>query len=81
MAGYVSDDDLAELYANARGVVFPSLAEGFGLPLVEAAASGARLAVSDIEVFRWIGEHHVRYFDPTSVESIAQSLADMIDDL
>ncbi len=40
-AGYVSDDELRALYAGCRAVVFVSLAEGFGLPLVEAAAAGA----------------------------------------
>ena len=37
-AGYVRDDELVDLYSNARATVFGSLAEGFGLPVVEAAA-------------------------------------------
>ena len=53
--GYVSDVELADLYAKSGAVLLASLAEGFGLPLVEAAAAGApRLVVSDIPVFRWI---------------------------
>lgn len=74
-AGYVSDDELRQLYQGARSVVFASLAEGFGLPLVEAAAAGARsLLVSDIEVFRWVCERHARYVDPLSTASIAAGL-------
>lgn len=73
-AGHVTDAELAALYAGAAAVVFPSLDEGFGLPAVEAAVAGARLAVSDIAVFRWICADDVEYFDPTSVESIRATL-------
>ncbi len=74
-AGYVTDDDLRQLYRGARSVVFVSLAEGFGLPLVEAAAAGAHgLLISDIEVFRWICGEHARYVDPLSTTSIAAGL-------
>ena len=79
-AGYVSDDELRQLYRGARSVVFASLAEGFGLPLVEAAAAGARsLLISDIEVFRWICGEHARYVDPLSTTSIADGLRAEID--
>lgn len=74
-AGYVTDEDLRQLYAGALAVVFPTLAEGFGLPLVEAAAAGASgLVISDIPVFRWICGDDAHYVDPTSVSSIAAGL-------
>ncbi|WP_144018658.1 glycosyltransferase family 1 protein [Demequina sp. NBRC 110051] len=74
--GYVSDEDLAALYRDARAVVFPSLAEGFGLPLVEAAAAGARhLVISELAVFRWICGDGATYVNPGSVGSIAEGLA------
>lgn len=74
-AGYVTDEELRSLYAGARAVVFPSLAEGFGLPLVEAAASGsAALAISDIPVFRWVCGDGATYFDPLSVSSVTEAL-------
>jgi glycosyltransferase involved in cell wall biosynthesis len=79
LTGYVTDLELADLYRHARGVVFPSLAEGFGLPIVEAASVGARLAVSEIDVFRWIGGESIGYFDPLSVEDIARGIAGLID--
>ncbi|WP_062201923.1 glycosyltransferase family 4 protein [Demequina salsinemoris] len=79
-AGYVTDDDLRALYAGARAVVFPSMAEGFGLPLVEAAAAGAgSLVVSDLDVFRWICEDGAVYVDPSSAESIAAGLTAAIE--
>lgn len=51
----VSDEELTKLYRNARALVFPSLEEGFGLPLVEAMALGCPVIASDIEVFKEIG--------------------------
>lgn len=74
-AGYVTDDELRELYRGARAVVFVSYAEGFGLPLVESAASGTRsLVISDIPVFRWICGDDATYVDPYSVPSITAGL-------
>jgi glycosyltransferase involved in cell wall biosynthesis len=74
-AGYVPDEDLRQLYRHAGAVVLASLAEGFGLPLVEAGAAGARnLVVSDIPVFRWICGPAAHYVDPHSVDSIADGL-------
>lgn len=74
-AGYLSDAELRALYGGARAVVFPSKAEGFGLPLVEAAAAGAAgLVISDIPVFRWICGDGAIYVDPSSVDSIAAGL-------
>jgi glycosyltransferase involved in cell wall biosynthesis len=74
-AGFVSDEQLRALYAGSRAVVFVSLAEGFGLPLVEAAAAGAqRLVISDIAVFRWICGDSARYVDPHAVSSITEGL-------
>ena len=74
-AGYVTDEELRSLYRGARSVVFVSLAEGFGLPLVEAAGAGARsLLVSDIPVFRWICGAHARFVDPRSTTAIADGL-------
>lgn len=75
LAGYVADEELAGLYASARAVVFVSLAEGFGLPIVEAAAAGAtRLVLSDIEVFRWIAGKGPLYVDPQSELAITDAL-------
>ena len=77
-AGFVSDDDLRCLYRHSRSVVFVSLAEGFGLPLVEAVSAGARsLIISDIPVFRWICGDGATYVDPRSPAGIANALRGM----
>jgi len=74
-AGYVTDDELRQLYRGAGVVALASLAEGFGLPLVEAAAAGAgNLLVSDIPVFRWICGDAAHYIDPYSIESMTDGL-------
>lgn len=78
-AGYVRDDELVDLYSNARATVFGSLAEGFGLPVVEAAACGSPLLLSNIEVFRWLCGGTATYFDPLSTASIAGVLRLVLD--
>lgn len=79
--GYVSDAELAALYGSARAVVFPSLDEGFGLPIVEAAAAGARLVASDIPAFSWIAGDAMATVDPRSTDSIRAGLERVVDDI
>ena len=77
--GYVSDEELGELYQNAYAMVMVSLAEGFGLPLVEAAACGTpHLVVSDIPVFRWICGDAAHYVEPADVDSITDGLRQVL---
>jgi glycosyltransferase involved in cell wall biosynthesis len=68
------DDTLADLYAAAACFVFPSLVEGFGIPLLEAARCGCPVACSNIPVFREILPNGPAWFDPRSSESIATAL-------
>lgn len=72
------DDVLADLYTSAECLVFPSLVEGFGIPLLEAARSGCPIACSDIPVFREILPEGCWYFDPLSPPSIAASIAECL---
>jgi len=69
-----SDDDLQLLYRHARALVFPSFAEGFGMPLVEAASHGVATIASDIPVFREIGGDHVRYFSMLDADDLARAI-------
>lgn len=72
--GFVSDDILSEYYNKSIAFVFPSLDEGFGLPIVEALASEALVLASDIEVFREIGKEMIIYFDPKDSKSLIDAL-------
>ncbi|PWB79672.1 MAG: glycosyltransferase family 1 protein [Methylocystaceae bacterium] len=63
-AAGLSTPALRNLFAGARAVLTPSFDEGFGLPVAEAAAAGAPVIASDIEVFREIGGDALDYIDP-----------------
>jgi len=69
-----SDDDLADLYAAADCFVYPSLAEGFGIPLVEAAKFGCPVACSDIPPFREVLGRHAHFFPPLDIRRMGDAL-------
>ncbi|MDO7881020.1 glycosyltransferase family 4 protein [Salinibacterium soli] len=76
--GYVSDDELAWLYSNARLFVFPSLDEGYGLPLIEAARFSATSVASRIPPFEELGLS-AESFDPRDPADIARALRAALD--
>jgi glycosyltransferase involved in cell wall biosynthesis len=77
--GYVDDADLAELYSRDAVLVSISLDEGFGMPIIESAQGGARLLLSDIEVYRWLAGDDAIFVDPLDVAAVAQGLLDALD--
>lgn len=79
--GYVSDEDLAALYAGAAFVAFVSLDEGFGLPAIEALASGARLLTSDVPVLRWVCASNAKFVDPHSTADIANGIRELLSEV
>jgi glycosyltransferase involved in cell wall biosynthesis len=72
--GYVSRDDLIGLYAACKLLVFPSLFEGFGLPLLEAMHFGVPVACSNVTSLPEVGGDAVLYFDPRAPDQIAQAI-------
>ncbi|HWW08047.1 glycosyltransferase family 1 protein [Collimonas sp.] len=70
----LSDVELEYCYSRARALVFPSFAEGFGLPLVEAMQRGLPVMASEIPVFHEIGGEFVSYFDLSQPESLAAQI-------
>ena len=72
--GYVSVEELAWLYSHAEMTVFPSLFEGFGLPLVEAMAAGCPVVCSRAGSMPEVGGDAMEYFDPQSVPEMAAAI-------
>lgn len=77
--GFIPDHDLPALYAFSEGYLFPSLSEGFGLPGIEAMASGTLVLASDIPVFKEIYKDNAIYFNPYDFSSIRKSIADVLE--
>jgi glycosyltransferase involved in cell wall biosynthesis len=80
MPGLVSDEALACLYSAATAVVVTSLAEGFGLPAVEAAACGAPVVLSDIAAHRETLRDGALFFAAMDRLALAHQLARLLDD-
>lgn len=75
--GYVDERDLHPLFAAARMMIFPSLFEGFGMPVVEAMAAGCPVACSATTALPEIVGDAARLFDPTSVDAIRDALEEL----
>ncbi len=78
-AGYVDDNTLASLYHGAECFIYPSMHEGFGLPILEAFANQCPACVSDTSCFPEIGGDAVAYFNPSDAKSMAESIENVLD--
>jgi glycosyltransferase involved in cell wall biosynthesis len=78
--GWVSPTDLEGLYRVARCFVFPSLYEGFGLPVLEAMARGVPVACSDRGSLREVAGDAARLFDPEQPRTIADAVSELLID-
>jgi len=74
--GRVPDEELARLYRGARCVVYASLYEGFGLPVLEAMASGTPVVTSAGTSLRELGAGAAVLVDPTDVDAIAAGIVE-----
>jgi len=72
--GWIPREQLYELFRCARGFIYPSTFEGFGMPVSEAMAAGVPVACSDIPPLREIAGSTVHYFDPSSDSAIRDAL-------
>jgi glycosyltransferase involved in cell wall biosynthesis len=77
--GRVPREELAELYRTASALVFPSLYEGFGQPPLEAMASGTPVAVSRAGSLPEVCGDAALYFEPTSVDEIAEAIVAVLE--
>ena len=72
--GWLPRDELYRWFERAGALVYPSMFEGFGLPVVEALAAGIPVACSDIEPLRTIAGDAAVLFDPASEAAMLQAL-------
>jgi glycosyltransferase involved in cell wall biosynthesis len=79
-AGWLSDADLDGLYRAATALVFPSLAEGFGLPVLEAMVRGTPVACSNTTSLPEIAGEAALLFDPLDVEAITDAIRRLLGD-
>lgn len=76
--GFVSDDDLLQLYNACDLFVFPSFYEGFGLPALEAMACGRSVVCSNTTALPEVVDGAAIVFDPYAVDEIVRALADVL---
>ncbi len=77
----IDDNQLAYLYCHAKAFVFPSLNEGFGIPILEAWSCGTPLILSQNACFEEVAADAGCYFDPSNADSILMSIEAVLDDI
>lgn len=80
LEGYTSEERLDTLYRNAYAFVFPSLYEGFGMPLLEALGFGLPIVCSDLDTSREICESAAFYFPKNDEHELVKLLVQLLDD-
>src|SRR5207247_9750014 len=78
--GYVPRADLPRLYSGATGLVYPSLLEGFGLPIVEAMACGAPVITSNNSSMREVAGEAAVLVDPCDVREMTEAMTRLAED-
>ena len=76
--GPIANSDLPALYSGATLFVFPSLVEGFGLPVLEAMACGTAVACANSSSLPEVGGEAAVYFQPTDSQQMAAVLLDLL---
>jgi len=79
--GFVSDEDMPALYAAADLFVFPTLYEGFGIPVLEAQSCGTPVVISNCSSLPEVAGEAAVYVDPYAVESIAEGMWKVLTDM
>lgn len=78
--GHVEEKQLPALYQNAVALIFPSLFEGFGIPIIEAMACGCPVVCSNTTSLPEIGGNAVYYFDPKNTDEITDAMIKLMED-
>lgn len=78
LPGYIDPDDINALYKGARALVFPTLYEGFGMPVIEAMANKTPVITSNVSSLPEIAKSRAILVDPYNVAEIAQAMFDCL---
>lgn len=78
--GYIKEEDLPYVYALSEVFLFPSLSEGFGMPIIEAMACGTPVITSKISCMPEIAGNAAILVDPMSAPSIAEGMLELLSD-
>jgi glycosyltransferase involved in cell wall biosynthesis len=76
----LGDDELPTVYAGAELFLFPSIYEGFGLPVAEAMACGTAVVCSHSTALPEVAGSAAQFVDPYNIESIAAGMRRLLDD-
>ena len=80
LTGYVRQEDLPALYAGATIFLFPSLYEGYGMPILEAMACGTPVLTSNVTSLPEVAGDAAVLVDPLDVESICQGILQLMEE-
>lgn len=75
--GFLPEEHMPQLYFACDAFIFPSLYEGFGLPVIDAFASNSPLIVSNVTSLPEVAGDAAKFFDPESIESMASSFIEV----
>ena len=78
--GFIDQQQLQHLYAGAKLTVFPSLYEGFGLPIIESMASGTAVLTSDHSAMQEVAAGHAMLCNPLDIERIQEGISEALAD-
>lgn len=81
ITGWIPREELYSLFERARAFVYPSMFEGFGMPVLEALAAGIPVACSDIPPLREVAGDAALYFDPLNEDAIAAGIERILTDV
>lgn len=79
--GIIPSSQVIKFYQKSDALIFPSLLESYGLPLVEAMVAGLPVLCSNLPYARWLCEDQALYFDPLNPESVVNAIIELYDRL